>query len=141
MGKVFVNVIGWWKEGLSEPIWIMTNLSAEQGLAIYLQRMKIEETFRDLKNLLGLEKLMAKKRDLMEKMVALMMIAYAVTSILGETFRDQLFPIESRKHQAFSGPFILLKLKLNLPNQQFHAICRQALNTFQLIVLPVRSNV
>jgi hypothetical protein len=29
MGKVFVNVIGWWKEGLSEPLWIMTNLPAE----------------------------------------------------------------------------------------------------------------
>jgi hypothetical protein len=49
-GKVFVNLIGQWKEGLNEPLWVMTNLSAEEGLAIYLQRMKIDESFRDLKN-------------------------------------------------------------------------------------------
>jgi len=141
MGKVFVNVIGWWQAGLSEPMWVMTNLPAEQGLAIYLQRMKIEETFRDMKNLLGLEKMMPKKRELMEKMVALMMIAYAVTLILGETLRNHLFPETSRKHKTFSGPFILLKLKLSLPMNEFRAICLQALKTFRLIVTPVRTNV
>jgi hypothetical protein len=41
----------------------MTNLPAEQGLAIYLQRMKIEEAFRGMKNLLGLEKLMPKNMN------------------------------------------------------------------------------
>lgn len=56
MGKVFVNLIGNWKEGFSQPMWVMTNLKAEDGLDIYLQRMKIEESFRDLKNLLGIEK-------------------------------------------------------------------------------------
>jgi hypothetical protein len=141
MGKVFVNVIGWWQAGLSEPMWVMTNLPAEQGLAIYLQRMKIEEAFRDMKSLLGLEKMMPKKRELMEKMVALMMIAYAVTLILGEAFRDHLFPETSRKHKTFSGPFILLKLKLSLPMSEFRAICLQALKTFRLIVTPVRTNV
>ena len=50
----------------------MTNLDAEQALNIYLQRMKIEESFRDIKNLLGLEKLMNKRHDHMEKMVALL---------------------------------------------------------------------
>jgi hypothetical protein len=67
MGKLFVNVIGQWKGGSHEPMWItpalapgasVTNLSAEQGLDVYLQRMKIDESFRDLKNLLGMDKLM-----------------------------------------------------------------------------------
>lgn len=62
MGKVFVNMIGVWKAGFSKPLWVMTNLSAKQGLTIYSQRMKIEESFRDLKNLLGMEKLMNKRR-------------------------------------------------------------------------------
>jgi hypothetical protein len=139
MGKVFVNVVGWWKEGLSEPMWIMTNLPAEQGLEIYLQRMKIEETFRDLKSLLGLDKMMQKKRSLMEKMVALMMIAYAVSLILGEALRDHLFPETSRKRKQFSGPFILIRLKLNLPKTQFLAISAQALQTFSTLIAPVRT--
>jgi hypothetical protein len=46
---VFVNVIGVWREGFSKPLWVMTNLKAEDDLTIYLQRMKIEECFQDMK--------------------------------------------------------------------------------------------
>ena len=77
-GQAFVNVIGIWKAGFSKPVWVMTNLQVKRGLDFYLQRMKIDESFRDMKNLLGLEKLMNKHRDLMEKMVALLLIAYAI---------------------------------------------------------------
>jgi hypothetical protein len=47
LGKVFVNVIGWWKEGSQVPIWVMTNLPTEQGLAFYLRRIKINELDMD----------------------------------------------------------------------------------------------
>jgi hypothetical protein len=53
-GRVPINVIGVWKPGLSEPLWVMTDLQPEAGLQIYFQRMKIDESFRDLKNLLHL---------------------------------------------------------------------------------------
>jgi hypothetical protein len=82
-GKVFVNVIDIWKKGFSEPIWIMTKLNAQEGLAIYLQRMEIEETLHDLKSLLNTHKLMNKRRTFMEKIVALILVAYAVILIVG----------------------------------------------------------
>jgi hypothetical protein len=78
LGKVFVNVIGWCSEGLDELIWVMINPSAEQGLSFYLQRMKIEETFKDLKSLLGIDKLMCQKQHWMEQTVSLALIAYAI---------------------------------------------------------------
>lgn len=112
MGKVFVNVIGQWQEGLNEPIWIMTNLSAEQGLSFYLQRMKIDESFRDLKSLLGMDKMMHQKRHWLEQMICLALIAYAIGLVLGETLRSHLFPETSRKHKLYSGLFVLLKLTL-----------------------------
>jgi len=139
MGKVFVNVIGRWKEGFNEPIWIMTNLPAEQGLDFYLQRMKIEQTFRDLKSLLGMDKLMCQKRHWMEQMVALALIAYAIGLVLGETLRTQLFPETSRKRKLYSGLFVLLKLKLSLPDQQLKSIHAFALQAFHSILLPVRT--
>jgi hypothetical protein len=139
MGKVFVNVIGWWKEGLREPIWIMTNLSAEQGLAIYLQRMKIEEAFRDMKNLLGFEKMMHKNRELMEKMVALMLIAYAISLVLGETLRDHCFPDDHPKRKVFSGLFVFLKLKLDLPPSILPTLSAAALTAFTAIIANVRT--
>ena len=141
MGKVFVNLIGIWKEGFSKPLWVMTNLDAKQGLAIYLQRMKIEECFRDMKNLLGLEKLMNKRRDHMEKMVALLLIAYAIALWLGEMLRSVLFPEGTRKLKLYSGLFVLLKLKLTMPRQDFLPISSRALSSFANLVYSARSNV
>ena len=141
MGKVFVNVIGIWKEGFSKPVWIMTNLEARLALDIYFQRMKIEESFRDMKSLLGLEKLMNKRRDLLEKMVALLLIAYAIGIWLGETLRATLFPEGTRKHKLYSGLFVLLKLKLTISRQEFLPISSLALTAFSNLILDVRSNV
>lgn len=141
MGKVFVNVIGQWQEGLSEPIWVMTNLSAEEGLAFYLQRMKIEESFKDLKSLLGMDKVMCQKRHWMEQMVCLAFIAYAIGLVLGETLRSHLFTETSRKRKLYSGLFVLLKLKLAVDFMEFRRICNTALKAFQSIVIPVRTPV
>jgi hypothetical protein len=134
-GKVFVNVIGIWQKGFSEPMWIMTNLDAKEGLAIYDQRMKIEETFRDLKNLLNFHKLMNKRRTLMEKMVALILIAYAIVLVLGEILRAQLFPQGCQKNKLFSRPFVFLKLKPDLSPP----LLAQARSAFNQLVLPVRT--
>lgn len=134
-GKVFVNVIGRWKKGFSEPVWIMTNLDAQTALAIYEQRMKIEETFRDLKSLLNLHKLMNKHRTLMEKMVALVLLAYAIVLIVGQTLRERLFPEGSRKYLLFSGPFVLLKLRPDISPP----ILAQARSAFNHLVCPVRT--
>jgi hypothetical protein len=141
MGKIFVNVIGVWKEGFSKPLWVMTNLDAKQGLDVYAQRMKIEESFRDMKSLLGLEKLMNKRRDHMEKMVALLLIAYAIGLWLGETLRSTLFPEGTRKHKLYSGLFVLLKLKLSIARQDFLLISTLALTSFSTLIWGVRSNV
>lgn len=81
MGKVCMNVVGTWKKGLSEPMWVMTNLEAKRGLQIYFVRMKIEETYRDLKSLLGLTKLMNKQQVYMEKMVSLLLLIFTIASL------------------------------------------------------------
>lgn len=141
MGKVLVNVIGQWQEGLSEPLWVMTNLSAEQGLDFYLQRMKIEESFRDLKNLLGLDKMMHQKRRWMEQIVCLAFMAYAIGLVLGETLRTYLFPAASRKRKLYSGLFVLLKLKLSVTYPDFRHVNHLALQTFHSILIPVRTPV
>ena len=96
------------------PLWVMTNLSAEQGLAFYLQRMKIDEAFKDLKSLLGRDRLMCQQRYWMEQKISLALIAYAIGLVLSETLRTHLFPETSQKHRLYSGLFVLLKLKLSL---------------------------
>ena len=134
-GKVCVNVIGVWKKGFSQPMWIMTDMEAMLGLTYYLERMKIEEAFRDLKSLLNFQKLMNKHHCQMEKMVALLLIAYTLALILGEALRSELFPQDCRKHKLYSGPFIFLKLNPNLSPP----LLTQTRPNFSQMVFPVRT--
>jgi Transposase DDE domain len=133
-GLVQVNVIGLWREGFQSPLWVMTDLEAEKGLQIYLQRMKIEQSFRDCKNLLGLEQAMNKQQAQLEQMIALTLLAYIVGLFLGEALRDVTYgsvaPAEltyqdlldtpqnkpiSSKWKHYSGLFVLLKQQLRIP--------------------------
>lgn len=157
MGKVCMNLIGTWKKGLAEPLWVMTNLEARQGLQIYFARMKIEETYRDLKSLLGLTKLMNKQQVYMEKMVALLLVTFTIGLLVGEELRDLLYgePISDhelvedeqripgspsrkmgKKWKRYSGLFILLKQKWSLSDFQKTAVLHDALATFRNLVHP-----
>jgi len=159
-GKVRVNVIGYWQKGYAEPLWVMTTLQAEVGGQIYFARMKIEETFRDLKSLLGLEKVMNQKQAKLEQMVALVLLAYTLGVLVGEELRDVLFgappapprakgrtakpprPLHrpSPKWKLYSGLFILLKQKLTLAPEDLRQIVRTALERFrQMVQYPVRT--
>ena len=88
LGKVKVNLIGHCRKGLAQPLWLITSLAPEK---IYHQRMKIEQTFRDCKDRLHLTKLMNKKQERLEQMIALVLLAYAIGVWLGEALRDVLY--------------------------------------------------
>jgi hypothetical protein len=62
----------------------MSNLEPERALNIYLGLMKIEENFKDLKSLLHMDRVMNKRRDYMERLVAWALIAYAIGFVVGE---------------------------------------------------------
>jgi hypothetical protein len=97
-GKIKVNVAGKWDKGFKEAIWIITSLDPEEGLLIYEERVKIEESFRDLKRLLNLEKIMSKKRENMEKVIALVLMAYAIGLLVGEALRDRMYGGDHTDH-------------------------------------------
>ena len=150
-GQVLVNVIGSWEKGFRKPLWVMTNLSSEKGLEIYQARMKIEESFRDLKSLLHLDKIMNKTQENMEKMVALMLIAYAIGLLVGESIRDHLYgsteptsattsgkqdPAHKGKYWTlYSGLFVLLKQKIALTRQALEKLISAVQGAFACLVL------
>jgi hypothetical protein len=77
----------------------------------------------------------------MEKMVALLLIAYTVGLWLGETLRETIFPKESRKQKLYSGLFIFLKLKLDLAPLDFLRSASLALDSLKACVIPVRIHI
>ena len=162
-GQVRIQLIGRWEKGLAEPLWVMTNLDPRRGLEIYLQRMKIEESFRDLKSLLHLDQVMNQRQDRMEKMVALTLLAFSLGLWVGERLRDALYgpapqvpaaprsrtaqkqttpsPV-AKKWKLYSGLFILLMQKIPLPPAALHQLIREARHAFrELIYPPVRTHV
>lgn len=153
-GKVCVNLIGYWQQGYAEPLWVMTNLRAEVGGQIYFARMKIDESFRDLKNLLHLEKVMNKQQAKMEQVIAWVLLAFTLGFLVGEEMRDVLYgpapatttarqraaspqPIiqkPGKKWKLYSGLFILLKQKIALTFAESQSLVRRVLDQFTLMV-------
>ena len=149
MGEVRVNVIGVWRRGLSRPLWVMTDLAPEEGLRIYLHRMKIEESFKDVKDLLGITKIMNKRQAYMEQMVALVLLAYSIILMIGEAVRDKIYgppPSKGQKSgkswQLYSGPFIILRQKIPLAKYEFRLLIDQVLSSFSCLLFgDVRTHV
>jgi hypothetical protein len=154
LGTVKVNLIGYWKKSLSKPLWVITSLEPKRGLEIYLKRMKIEQTFRDCKDLLHLTKLMNKKQSLLEQMIAFSLLAYVVGVWFGEAMRDVAYgmleiarvpqallgqqsvdPNAHPKWRLYSGLFVLLKQKLRLTCSQVQAIASVSASAFGDLVL------
>jgi hypothetical protein len=107
--------------------------------------MKIEESFKDLKILLGMDKIMNKQQENMEKMLALVMIAYSIGLMLGEAICDRLYgppyssekdlgEIPNRRWYHYSGLFVLLKQKITLSLQEIRQLLADVLRTFRLLI-------
>lgn len=90
-GETKVNIGGIWRKSSKEPLWIMGSLGADELVSIYEERMKIEQTFRDNKDLLNLEKVMNKQREQLEKTLALVLLAYSLALMIGEAARDEAY--------------------------------------------------
>ena len=149
MGSVCLNVIGIWRYGFKEPMWIITNMAPEAGLALYDQRMKIEICFRDLKSLLHIDKIMNKSQVYLNKMLAMVMLAYAISLVIGEAIRDvqyaQVNPSElnllvvpavdrSSRWFLFSGPFLFLKQRYRLDRCILNRIVSVSLLIFSHLI-------
>ena len=149
MGDVCLNVVGIWRYGFKEPMWIITNMEPEAGLALYDQRMKIEICFRDLKSLLHIDKVMNKSQVYLDKMLAMVMLAYAISLFVGEAIRDVQFaqvvpnelnllavPNVDKRSRWFlySGPFLLLKQRYRLHPSVLRQIVKVALLIFSHLV-------
>jgi hypothetical protein len=153
LGTVKVNLIGYWRKSLSKPLWIITSLEPERGLELYFQRMKIEQSFRDCKDLLHLPKLMNKKQRYLEQMIALTLIAYTIGLWIGEAIRDVVYGgvpsnqvqesllgkpavdlVAQPKWRLYSGLFVLLKQKLRLSAHEMDILVAATASAFAHLV-------
>ena len=127
-GKVEVNIAGKWEKGFSEPMWVVSSLQPKKALEIYCLRMKIDESFRDMKNLLNVDKIMNKKQENMEKMVSMVLLL-----LIGEVLRESLY--SEKKRKLYSGLHILLKRKVSIFGDTLEAVINSAYLIFSGIVL------
>ncbi len=149
LGEECLNVIGIWHFGFKDPIWIMTNRDPADGLAIYEKRMKIEIWFRDMKSLLHIDQVMNKSQVYLNKMLALVLLAYAVSVVVGEGIRDVQYariapadydwltiPEVAKRSRwyLFSGPFLLLKKRYRLSRLELRQVVAAALHLFRQLI-------
>jgi hypothetical protein len=93
---------------------------------------------------------MSKSQLNMEKMIAMLLIAYAVGLLVGAAIRDQMYGAMTNKRSAklwhlYSGLFVLLKQKMRLAAAALRTLIRQVQQSFALLVTgenqPVRTHV
>ncbi len=101
---------------------------------------------------------MNKSQQQMEQMAALVMLAFTIGLLVGETLRDALYGAPAttqtdaadppavtetaqsktrRKWQLYSGLFIVLKRKITLPARQLRTLRTQTLAAFAQLVQPL----
>jgi hypothetical protein len=97
-GAERIHLAGVHEHGRREPLWVMSNVEEpERALELYRERMKVEQQFRHLKTLLHMDKLMNKRQDYMEKLIAMLCIAYTIGLVIGEHLRDWLHRQSGKK--------------------------------------------
>jgi hypothetical protein len=131
--KLEVNISGKWDKGFSEPMWVISNLPPQEAIKIYRLRMKIEESFKDMKILLSINKIMNQKQDNMEKMASMVLLSYSIGLLIGETIRESVYTEKKRK--LYSGLHILLKRKVSIFGDTLKAVINTAFLVFSNIVL------
>lgn len=89
--------------------------------------MKSEESFKDLKSLLGLERIMSKNGQYMEKLIMLVLIACTVGNLVGETIQDRMY--RSEKNEAV----ILIRQRVTLSGKDIRKMKVLAYRLFQQI--------
>jgi hypothetical protein len=148
-GIIPVNSIGVWQKGFKKPLWILTRCEPEKGLDIYQKRTKIETSFRDLKSLLHIDRVMHKSKAYLDKMLALVLMAYAIALLIGEAIRDVRYAginpnaidlwidpdlPKSSKWRSFSGLFLLMKRSSHLDRLTIRTIVLSDLSLFSDLV-------
>ena len=87
-----IRVVYGRKRGAKEAWYLLTNcsVSAEEALRIYYKRMRIEETFRDLKwagGVMGMGRLKMRKERNLQMLLSVVMLVYWLLMLLGERIR------------------------------------------------------
>lgn len=130
-GKICVNLARYWDKKYSTPIFLITNKDPKSALNIYKQRMKIEESIRDLKDKLGIDKNMCKTKANNDKLTALAILSYCISLLIGESMREKM---KKSKRKQMSGLFIVLHYAHFFTRNFIRKAVKKALNIFERIV-------
>jgi len=93
MRRVCVDVVAYWEPDFQEPWWLIVSpalreqTTPEQVVALYRERMQIEQSFRDFKTHLGLRglRLLVNVAERTGRLLVLFMLAYVLAVILGDS--------------------------------------------------------
>ncbi|MBA2691761.1 MAG: transposase [Rubrobacter sp.] len=138
-GRTKVNVAGVWREGFKEPLWVMGDLPPERLVEVYSERMKIEQSFKDAKSLLDIDKAVNKKLSQLEATLALALMAYALglSGIDGGRGGEgRGVPPERAKRGLYSGLFVLLKKRLPFTRRRWRGILGRVLASWRRGLFP-----
>ncbi len=86
-GKLRVHIVGYRPSITRETMWF----AISDGVDVYYKRFYIEHGFKDLKGRFNLHRAMIRSTRILEKLIALIFIAYILTLVAGSFIRESGF--------------------------------------------------
>lgn len=93
--------------------------------------MKIEESFRDVKSKMGIDKIMSKNRENYRWLILFALLSYNLALIAGEFLRKVV--LKSSVQKKFSGLHVLFALKLRYNKRQLLSAIKKTIRLIRLV--------
>ncbi len=125
-GKLRVHIVGYRPSITRETMWF----AISDGVNVYYDRFYIEHGFKDLKGRFNLHRAMIRSTRILERLIALIFIAYILTLIAGSFIRESGF-ISKRYANRYSAVSVFFRLSHRVPPDKRQVLLDGILSFFQ----------
>ncbi len=125
-GKLRVHIVGYRPSITRETMWF----AISDGVNVYYKRFYIEHGFKDLKGRFNLHRAMIRSTRILERLIALIFIAYILTLVAGSFIRESGF-ISKRYTNRYSAVSVFFRLSHRVPPDKLRVLLNGILSFFQ----------
>ncbi len=131
-GKLRVHIVGYRPSITRETMWfaISDGVDVHSAVDVYYKRFYIEHGFKDLKGRFNLHRAIIRSTRILERLIALIFIAYILSLVAGSFIRESGF-ISKRYANKYSAVSVFFRLSHRVPPDKRQVLLDGILSFFQ----------
>jgi hypothetical protein len=132
VGKLRVHIVGYRPSITRETMWfaVSDGVDVHSAVDVYYERFYIEHGFKDLKSRFNLHRAMIRSVRILERLIALILIAYILALVAGSFIREKGF-IPKRYASRYSSVSVFYRFSHWVPPDKRQLLLQSILSFFQ----------